>query len=142
MDDLKAHFRTGYAPNNCVMVVVGDVTDGQIIELAKKYIEPIPTQPLPPAVRTKEPEQLGERRVTLRKPAQLPIQMVAYHVPESKNPDTPGLEVLEALLSPARVAAFTSAWWIRINWPPCNAASSRSRSIPACLSSPCSRAAA
>ena len=25
MDDLKNHFRMGYAPNNCVMVVVGDV---------------------------------------------------------------------------------------------------------------------
>src|SRR5271169_1191879 len=25
MDDLKSHFRMGYAPNNCVMVLVGDV---------------------------------------------------------------------------------------------------------------------
>ena len=28
MDDLKNHFRMGYAPNNCVMVVVGDVSSG------------------------------------------------------------------------------------------------------------------
>src|SRR5688572_10311266 len=26
MEDLKAHFKMGYAPNNCIMVVVGDVT--------------------------------------------------------------------------------------------------------------------
>src|SRR5215467_9036234 len=38
MDDLKNHFRMGYAPNNCVMVVVGDVTTPQVITLAKKYI--------------------------------------------------------------------------------------------------------
>ena len=26
MDDLKRHYRMGYAPNNCTMVVAGDVT--------------------------------------------------------------------------------------------------------------------
>ena len=67
MDDLRAHYKTGYAPNNCVMVVVGDVPTSKVMTLAKKYIEPIPPQPPPPAVRTKEPEQIGERRVTVRK---------------------------------------------------------------------------
>ena len=99
MDDLKAHFKMGYAPNNCVMVVVGDVTDEKVMALAKKYIEPIPSQPPPPAVRTKEPAQLGERRVTIRKSAQLPIQLVAYHVPEAKDADTTVLEVIDAILS-------------------------------------------
>jgi zinc protease len=99
MDDLKAHFKMGYAPNNCVMVVVGDVTDEKVMSLAKKYIEPIPSQPPPPAVRTKEPVQLGERRVTIRKSAQLPIQLVAYHVPAAKDADTTVLEVIDAILS-------------------------------------------
>src|SRR5215472_11961686 len=79
MDDLKSHFRMGYAPNNCVMVVVGDVTSPQVMTLAKKYLEPIPRQDPPPEVRTKEPEQQGERRVTLSKPAQLPMQQILYH---------------------------------------------------------------
>jgi zinc protease len=98
MDDLKAHFRMGYAPNNCVMVVVGDVSAQDVTGLAKKYLEPIPRQEPPPPVRTKEPEQLGERRVTVRRPAQLPIEMVAYHVPETRHPDDAPLEVLETLL--------------------------------------------
>jgi zinc protease len=50
-------------------------------------------------VRTKEPEQLGERRVTLSKPAQLPIQMVLYHIPDSRDPDSPVLDVMATLLS-------------------------------------------
>jgi zinc protease len=99
MDDLRAHYKTGYAPNNCVMVVVGDVTDENVMALAKKYIEPIPSQPPPPVVRTKEPEQLGERRVVVRKPAQLPIQLVAFHTPDAKDPDTTVLDVFEALMS-------------------------------------------
>jgi zinc protease len=99
MDDLRAHYKMGYAPNNCTMVVVGDVTDEAIMALAKKYIEPIPSQPPPPVIRTKEPEQLGERRVTVRKPAQLPIQMVAYHIPNAKDPDMTALDVLAAVLT-------------------------------------------
>jgi len=99
MDDLKHHFRMGYAPNNCVMVVVGDVSTPNVIDLAKKYIEPIPRQDPPPPVRTKEPEQLGERRVTVVKPAQLPIEMVAFHVPASNSADDAALDVLNLILT-------------------------------------------
>lgn len=99
MDDLKAHFRMGYAPNNCVAVVVGDVKAGDVVALAKKYLEPIPPHDPPPAVRTKEPPQSGERRVEVRRPAQLPILMTAFHVPESGHQDTPALEVLTAILT-------------------------------------------
>ncbi len=99
MDDLRAHYKTGYAPNNCVMVVVGDVTEAQVLALSKKYLEPIPRQPPPPPVRTKEPEQQGERRVTVRKRAQLPIQLVGFHTPDAKNPDTIVLDVIDALLT-------------------------------------------
>ncbi|HYW44865.1 MAG TPA: pitrilysin family protein [Bryobacteraceae bacterium] len=99
MDDLKNHFRMGYAPNNCVMVMVGDVRFDQVMGLARKYLEPIPRQEPPPPVRTKEPAQLGERRVTLSKPAQLPLQMVLFHVPETKNPDTPALQLAGTVLT-------------------------------------------
>ena len=99
MDDLKNHFRMGYAPNNCVLVVVGDVLNAQVMSLAKKYLEPIPRQEPPPAVRTKEPPQQGERRVTLSKPAQLPFQLVLFHVPESRHPDRRALGVAATLLT-------------------------------------------
>ena len=99
MDDLKAHFKMGYAPNNCTMVVVGDVTIEQVMALAKKYIEPIPSQAPPPAIRTKEPEQQGERRITLEKPAQLGLLAVSYHVPQSNHPDSPVIEVLDDILT-------------------------------------------
>jgi zinc protease len=99
MEDLRAHYKMGYAPNNCVMVVVGDVTSDEVMTLAKKYMEPIPSQPPPPAIRTKEPEQLGERRVTVKKAAQLPMQMVAFHVPDAKSPDHVVLELIDSLLT-------------------------------------------
>jgi zinc protease len=89
----------GYAPNNCVMVVVGDVTADQVMALAKKYMASIPRQDPPPPIRTKEPEQRGERRVTVQKSAQLPIVLAAYHGPATQSADYTTLEVADTLLS-------------------------------------------
>ena len=98
MDDLKKHFEMGYSPSNATMVVVGDVSADEIFKLAEKYIEPIPSHAPPPKVTTAEPEQLGERRVTVRKFAQLPIIMMGYKVPEAANPDYYALQVLQTIL--------------------------------------------
>jgi zinc protease len=98
MEDLKRHFEVGYSPANATMVAVGDITLDEIVKLAQKHIEPIPSRGLPPKVTTREPEQLGERRIVVRKFAQLPIVMMAYHVPESAHPDYYPLQVLQMIL--------------------------------------------
>jgi zinc protease len=102
MEDLQAHFKMGYAPNNAVMVIVGAVKTGETIKLAKQYLEPIPRHDPPSPVRTVEPPQQGERRVTIAKPAQLPHQFISFHVPNSRHADMPALEVLGAILTHGR----------------------------------------
>ena len=97
-DDLKHHFAMGYSPSNATMVVVGDVTSDQIVSLAKKYLEPIASRAPPPKVTTVEPEQQGERRVVVKKFAQLPLLMVGYHIPQSTSPDFYALHILELVL--------------------------------------------
>jgi zinc protease len=98
MEDLKHHFEMGYSPNNATMVVVGDVTPDEIFQLCEKFIEPIPTHAPPPPVTTVEPEQLGERRLTVHKTAELPLLMIGYHVPQTNNPDFYALNILRTVL--------------------------------------------
>jgi zinc protease len=98
MDDLKKHFEMGYSPSNATMVVVGDVSADEIFKLAEKYIEPIPSHAPPAKVTTKEPDQLGERRVAVKKFAQLPIIMMGYHVPAASDSDYYALQVLQTIL--------------------------------------------
>jgi zinc protease len=98
LDDLKNHFKVGYSPSNATMVVAGDATFDEIVKLAEKYIEPIPAAAPPSKVVTREPVQMGERRVVVRKFAQLPIVMMAYHVPETAHPDYYPLQALETVL--------------------------------------------
>jgi zinc protease len=86
------------SPSNATMVVVGDVTPEEVFALAEKYLEPIASHAPPPPVTTVEPEQAGERRLVVHKPAELPLLMIAYHVPQTDNPDFYALNVLRSIL--------------------------------------------
>src|ERR1700686_2605301 len=98
MEQLKHHFEMGYSPNNATMVVAGDVSPEEIFQLCEKYIEPIPTHAPPPPVTTTEPEQLGERRLIVRKASQLPLLIAGYHIPQTNHPDFYALNVLRTVL--------------------------------------------
>jgi zinc protease len=97
--DLQRYFKTYYAPNNAVVVIVGDVTFEQIKRLAIKYFEPIPAQEPPRPLHTTEPQQLGEKRLVVHKDVTTPNIMVVYHAPEARSEDYYPMELLNAILS-------------------------------------------
>src|ERR1700688_5060162 len=98
IDDLKRHFAMGYSPSNATMVVVGDVTPEEIFQLCEKTIEPIPSHAPPPPVTTVEPPQLGERRLVVHKPAELPLLMIGYHIPQTNDEDFYATNILRTIL--------------------------------------------
>jgi zinc protease len=99
IEDLKSFFATHYAPNNCTLVLVGDVEPKSAIALAKQYFESIPSHAPPDAIRTKEPEQEGERRVNIEAEAQSPLLQFAYHALSGADPRQPALELLTRILT-------------------------------------------
>ncbi len=99
MEDLRAYFTTYYAPNNCTMIFVGDVDPDRVFELARTYFGPIPAQEPPPAVRTVEPEQRGERRLVIEKPLQTPVVQIAWKSPQADDPSGPALDLLLSILA-------------------------------------------
>jgi len=99
IEDLQAYFDSYYAPNNAVVVISGDVNLVQIKNLATKYFEPIVSKATPRAIHTEEPEQIGQKRVTVEKQVSTPNIMLAYHVPETKHEDYYALDLLSAILS-------------------------------------------
>jgi zinc protease len=67
--DATAWYKTWYAPNNAILIVVGDVKPDDVKALAEKYYGPIPSHPVPPRIRPQiAPLPEAERRVTLRDP--------------------------------------------------------------------------
>src|SRR5882672_463008 len=65
VEDVAAFFKTYYAPNNAVLVLVGDFDTRDAIARIEKNYASIPRQPAPPAIDMTEPEQKAERRVTV-----------------------------------------------------------------------------
>ncbi len=98
-EDLQKFFKTYYAPNNCTLILVGDISAEEGMALAKKYLEPIPRQEPPPAVRTVEPEQLGEKRVLVERNASTPLLYLAYKSPAANDPQSPAINLLMSVLT-------------------------------------------
>lgn len=97
--DLERYFKTYYAPNNCVVVVSGNVKFDEVKRMAEKYLEPIPAQPEPPKVHTVEPPQTGERRIMVQKDVATPYLNIVYKAPASKHEDYYALSLLSYILS-------------------------------------------
>lgn len=96
--DLEAYYRQYYAPNNAVMFVVGDVEPEAVFRLADRYLAGLEAQPAPTPVTTKEPPQLGERRISIRRDAQTPLLAMAWHATAAPERDTRAMEVLLSIL--------------------------------------------
>ncbi len=101
-DDLWQHYRRYYVPNNAVVVAVGDFDTPRLLDLIEAEFGAIPASPLPEDGRLVEPEQEGERRVTVHRPGPVPQLSIAYHVPGGAHPDTLPLWVLSGVLSAGR----------------------------------------
>jgi len=108
-EDLKTYYEKYYVPNNATLVIVGDVTAETALPVIKKHFEGIPKGSPPPPPSIVEPEQKGERRIVVKRKAQLPFIYFGYKVPNFKSPDVHALAVLENILSTGKSARLYDA---------------------------------
>src|SRR5262245_59607084 len=97
--DVRAFFRTYYAPNNAVLALVGDLNAQETLAKIQKYFASIPRQEAPKPVDLSEPEMKAERREKIDDPlARLARVVMAYKIPPATNPDAPALSALGSIL--------------------------------------------
>ena len=99
IEDLENYFRTYYAPNNSTIVFTGDVTPGDIFELADEYFASISVQEPPADIRTVEPEQRGVRRLLIETDAQTPLLHMAFHAGSAADSQTLPMTLLLNILA-------------------------------------------
>jgi predicted Zn-dependent peptidase len=99
--DVKDYFRKYYGPSNLTVGIVGDVRAAEVFEMAEMYFGNIPSEPRPEPVRTKEPEQWGERRVQVVAKSQ-PILILGYHRPDMRHADSFALDALANIMGQGR----------------------------------------
>ncbi len=85
VQDLRNWYQTWYTPNNATLVVVGDVNAQETFALAKKYFGPLKSNPVPVVKPQQEIEQKGQRRITVKAPAELPSLVMGYKAPGARS---------------------------------------------------------
>jgi zinc protease len=100
-DQLFTHYKTYYAPNNAVVVAVGDFKTADVLKKIQAAFGKIKPGPALPVLNREEPPQRGERRVTVEGSETTAYVEVAYRAPNAVHPDFPALVVLDAILAGA-----------------------------------------
>ncbi len=99
VEDVASFFKMYYAPNNAVLVLVGDFKTADALAKIRANFESIPRQPDPPAVDMTEPAQKAERRASVDDVlARAPRVDLAFKAVEGNTPDFYALQVLSAIL--------------------------------------------
>jgi zinc protease len=110
IEKLRAFYDTFYWPNNATVSVIGDFEPAAVLALIKKHYGSIPRSPQPiPQVYTTEPEQQGERRVTVRRAGETGIVGIAYKSVAGRDADYPALSVLGTILGSGKTSRFYKA---------------------------------
>lgn len=91
-------YKKWYAPNNMVLVVVGDFDTEEVMPKIEELYGKYPSRELPECVINDEPDQEEMRTYVLDKPLQEGYFSLAYHVPNAKHEDTPVIDVLSNIL--------------------------------------------
>jgi zinc protease len=99
LPEIRAFYRTWYAPNNATIVCVGDFDDEHLRDLIAQHYSHIPAAQLPAAAEQTEPVQLKERVIRAPKPIATDRLLVGYKAPGQDHPDWAALEIVSTLLA-------------------------------------------
>ncbi|GAO41626.1 M16 family metallopeptidase [Flavihumibacter petaseus] len=99
LEDVESFFKTFYAPNNAVLVVVGDFDKASARKWISQYFGPLPSATVPAIPDLKEKPQEKEKRFTkedalINKPA----IAIAYKMPDRNTPEYFAMGLISQLL--------------------------------------------
>ena len=104
-DDLEAHYRRWYTPENMVVSVVGAVDKEAVLETVLELAEHMKRTSNPPYVLPMEPVQLSERRVEKSMPvARATRAEIGFRTVSLADPDLYPLDVLAVIMGDGRTS--------------------------------------
>ena len=108
-EDLLAYYRAHYAPNNCFLVVVGNVKADAVIEQVRKAYAGTQARTIPVNYLLPEPRQMSPREELELAPVEHAHFHLGWHIPDLTHPDVPVLDVLSTLLGGGRSSRLYQA---------------------------------
>ncbi|MBI3400612.1 MAG: insulinase family protein [Acidobacteria bacterium] len=101
-DDLYGYYRRYYVPNNATLVIVGDVDTDDALRRANAHFGRIAPGAAIERRATVEPQQSGERRLTIQKEGTTAYLKAGYHVAAATDPRFAPALLLDAVLTGAK----------------------------------------
>lgn len=99
VEKLREFYDTYYWPENAVLTVIGGFDKVETLAAIAEQYGKVPSAPQAiPVVETTEPEQLGPRRVTIKRAGQVGVVMLGYKVAEGRHEDWAALTLLKQIL--------------------------------------------
>ena len=107
LDDVKDFFRTWYAPNNAAVVVAGDVTRAEVLELARTYFGAIPRGPAISYPTPSQPTLARDTLALLEDRVQLARLYYQFPTVRAWAADDAALQVAAQILTGSKTARLT-----------------------------------
>ena len=99
-DDLYSHYRRHYRPANAAAIAVGAFDTAEMLDKINELYGAIPGDDAAMDLFVRhEPEQMGERRVSVERPGKTAFFEICHRAPAAVDDDWLKLKVLDAVLS-------------------------------------------
>lgn len=98
LEDVRSFFRNFYAPNNCILVIAGNISLEKATELCIKYFEDIPSQEIKRIDYSKEPEQTQARLITIESDVPSNLILKAWHMGDRLSKNYYAMDLLSDIL--------------------------------------------
>jgi len=100
IQNLQAFYKKFYQPDNAVLMVAGKIDEAKTLKMVNEYFGAIPRpNRILQDTYTVEPQQDGERSVTLRRVGDVQYLGAMYHIAPGSHPDYAPTEVLIDILT-------------------------------------------
>ncbi len=108
---LRDWYDTWYAPNNAVLVIVGDISADTALHQAEQYFGPLKSRHVQPVSVPRIPDNPGLRELTITVPVRIPTLAMTWNVPSLMTANTTSndawaLSVLAGVLDGGMSARF------------------------------------
>lgn len=81
VEDVRRWYHAWYAPNNAILVIVGDVQPKKVMAVVQQYFGSIPSSPLEQLKPREEVAALGSKQVDVNIPAKVPMIYMGFQTP-------------------------------------------------------------
>jgi len=108
-EQVQSYYSSHYAPNNAVVVVVGDIDAEEVFAKAERFFGSIPSADARPPISNPGRGKTGEKRVSLELPGRTSYVQAVYEVPPIQHPDHVVLEVFQNIVSGGRTSRLYRA---------------------------------